>query len=263
MTAAKFPFWRVVPGEQSDEFVLPVMPPATAGPEGAPHVMGGVAHAAVIDTLQVLSEQPLLWSNIQFLSPTTHAEELVIRCEQCGGGQAVGQWQAEVRVNGRQTHRVNAALGAREPSEQTIFAQMPDVPAPEECEVIPRPDGVAPGTMFDQFELRIASIDSESGKRSLWCRSLAGFANEASFLAIISDFFLGSHPAARGGTSLDDTFRFIQGADAGWVLSYTELAAFDRGVVHGSTQHFSQDGRLLAISSQSGVMPRIPLALDD
>jgi len=44
----------------------------------------------------------------------------------------------------------------------------------------------------------------------------------------------------------------------GWVLSVTEFAAFDRGVVHGSAKHFSQDGRLLAISSQSGVLPRIP-----
>ncbi|MEC7160978.1 MAG: hypothetical protein VXW57_04110, partial [Pseudomonadota bacterium] len=57
---------------------------------------------------------------------------------------------------------------------------------------------------------------------------------------------------------LDDTFRFIQGCDDVWVLSVTEFAAFDRGVVHGSAKHFSQDGRLLAISSQSGVLPRIP-----
>jgi len=28
-------------------------------------------------------------------------------------------------------------------------------------------------------------------------------------------------------------------------------------VVHGSARHFSQDGKLLAISSQAGVLPRI------
>jgi acyl-CoA thioesterase len=41
------------------------------------------------------------------------------------------------------------------------------------------------------------------------------------------------------------------------VLSVTEMAAFDRGAAHGSARHFSEDGRLLAISSQTGVLPRI------
>ena len=130
MSVSRFPFWRVAPGEREGEYVLPVMPPATVGPEGAPHVMGGVALAAAVDALELASGQTLLWSNIQFLAPTTHAEELVVSCEQCGGGQSVGQWQAEIRSNGRLTHRVSAALGAREPSEQRIFAAMPDVPSP-------------------------------------------------------------------------------------------------------------------------------------
>ena len=109
--------------------ILPVMPPATVGPEGAPHVMGGVALAAAVDALELASGQTLLWSNIQFLAPTTHAEELLlVSCEQCGGGQSVGQWLAEIRSNSRLTHRVNAALGAREPSEQRIFAAMPGRP---------------------------------------------------------------------------------------------------------------------------------------
>ena len=46
MSVSRFPFWRVAPGERVGEFILPVMPPATVGPEGAPHVMGGVALAA-------------------------------------------------------------------------------------------------------------------------------------------------------------------------------------------------------------------------
>ncbi|HAU22347.1 MAG TPA: hypothetical protein DCS24_07090 [Erythrobacter sp.] len=259
MSEVGYPFWRVVPGGNSSEFILPVMPPATVGPDGAPHVMGGIAHAAVIDALQEASGQPLLWSNVQFLAPTTHAEELVIRCEQCGGGQSVGQWRAEVHVNGLMTHRISAALGAREPSEQTIFAEMPDVPAPGDSSLIERPDHIAPGSLFDQIELRLALIDQDRGKRALWTRSQADFPVDAGWLAIVSDFFLGSHPAARGGTSLDDTFRFIEGGDSGWVLSFTDLAAFDRGVAHGSTRHFSESGRLLSISSQSGVLPRIPM----
>ena len=262
MAAARFPFWRVVPGEREGEFILPVMPPATTGPEGAPHVMGGVAHGAAIDALQLAAEQPLLWSHVQFLAPTTHAEELTIRCEQCGGGQSVGQWLAEVRVNGNLTHRISAALGAREPSEQTIFAAMPDVPGPAESQPLPPREWSQPGTLFDQFDLRVALEDDGVGKRVLWSRSNADFQPDSSWLAIVSDFFLGSHPASQGGRSLDDMFRFVASAEPGWVLSEIQLDSFNRGVVHGSSRHFSESGTLLAVSSQSGVLPRIPLAPD-
>lgn len=257
MSIANFPFWRVVPGESQGSFILPVMPPATVGLEGAPHVMGGVALAAALDAMSLDSGLPPLWANIQFLSPTQHAEELRIRCAQCGGGQSIGQWMAEIDVNGRPTHRVSAALGAREPSEQQIFAQMPDVSSPGECEPVGGPPWGAPGALHDQLEMRLASQDFDNGDIAIWSRNTAGFDNDAGWLAIVSDFFLGGHPKAAGGSSLDATFRFIQSAKPGWVLSVTDFAAFDRGVAHGSAKHFGEDGTLLAISSQTGVLPRI------
>ena len=256
---ASFPFWRVVPGEGTGQYILPVMLPATAGPEGAGHVMGGVALAAAIDALELASELPVLWSNIQFLSPTQHAEELSIRCEQCGGGQSVGQWKADIVLNGRPTHRVSAALGAREPSERQVFAKMPaDLPGPDDCEPADQQRWGAPGTLEDQLEMRLATANPDTGFHAVWTRNASGFPNDAGWLAVVSDLFLGAHPKGIGGSSLDATFRFVQSAEAGWVLSVTEMAAFDRGVAHGSARHFSEDGRLLAISSQTAVLPRIP-----
>ena len=260
MSIARFPFWRVVPGERNGEYILPVTRPATVGPEGAPHVMGGASLAAAVDALQLESEQPLLWAQVQFLAPTQHAEELVITCEQYGGGQSVGQWFAEIRSNGRLVQRINAALGAREPSEQRIFAVMPDVPGPDACEGKPPDHNGFDDNLVGQLERRTAVEDPERGYEAVWSRSKAGFAIDACWLAMVSDFFLGAHPATRGGSSLDDMFRFIQGAQPGWVLSVTELAAFDRGTVSGQARHFAEDGRLLAISSQTGVLPRIPRA---
>lgn len=258
MALAKFPFWRVVPGNRTGEYILPVMPPATVGPEGAPHVMGGVALAAAIDALQLASDLPVLWANVQFLSPTQHAEELTINCEQCGGGQSVGQWLADIHVNSRPTHRISAALGSREPSERTIFATMPDLPGPNDCEPKSIERFGAVGSLYDQVEMRIAHSDPERGYEAVWTRNTSGFANDAGWLATVSDFYLGAHPLSWGGSSLDATFRFIQPAEPGWVLSVTEIAAFDRGVSHGSARHFGEDGALLAISSQTGVLPRTP-----
>ncbi|WP_370191031.1 acyl-CoA thioesterase [Qipengyuania sp.] len=263
MSVGRFPFWRVVPkdgsGQRSGRFTLPVMPPATAGAEGAPHVMGGVALAAIVDSMELDSELPLLWAQVHFLGPTQHAEELAIEVEQCGGGQAVAQYAASASVNGRPTHRASGALGAREPSEQTLFAEMPDVPGPDAATAVEISHS-APGGLPDQFDYRIALQDEARGLQAVWTRSRAEFAVDAGWLAIISDLFLGAHPATRGGSSLDAMFRFVQGCDPGWVLSVTELAAFDRGVVHGAARHFAADGRLLAISSQTGVLPRIPRA---
>ena len=220
--------------------------------------MGGIAMAAIIDAMELESSQPLLWANIHFLSPTQHAEELHISCEQCGGGQSIGQWMAEAHVNGRPTHRLSASLGAREPCEGEVFAKMPDVPGPESSEPAGGPRWGAPGSLQDQIEMRIAVNDPQSGYNAGWIKSAAGFANDAGWLAIIADFFLGGHPRSASGSSLDAMFRFIAPAEPGWVLSVTQYAAIDRGVIHGSTQHFSEDGQLLAISSQTGVLPRIP-----
>ncbi len=262
MTIAKFPFWRVVPSEsgREGEYILPITRPATVGPEGAPHVMGGVAMAAAVDAMELASEQPVLWVTAQFLSPTQHVEELTIACEQCGGGRSIGQWSANILVGGRPTHRMSAALGAREPSEQVIFAKVPDVPPPDECDPVGGPAWGAPGALHDQLEMRLAAQDFDTGDIAIWTRNTSGFENDAGWLAIVSDFFLGGHPKSAGGSSLDATFRFIQSAPPGWVLSVTDFAAFDRGVAHGSGRHFSEDGTLLAISSQTGVMPRVPLS---
>lgn len=258
MSIANYPFWRVVPSQSGREgaFTLPVMPPATVGAEGAPHLMGGVALAAMIDAIELASEQPILWATVQFLSPTQHAEELNIACEQCGGGQSIGQWMGEAHVNGRPTHRISAALGARVPSEAEIFTTIPALPSPESCEPVDGRTWGAPGSLSDQLEMRVAKQDPKAGYNAVWTRSTAGFANDAGWLAIISDFFLGGHPKSAGGSSLDATFRFIQSAPPGWMLSVTQMGAIDRGVIHGHSQHFSEDGQLLALSSQTGVMPR-------
>lgn len=257
---AGFPFWRVVPSDTGRQgaYTLPITLPATVGPEGAPHIMGGVALASVIDAMELSSGQPILWANIQFLSPTQHAEELHIHCEQCGGGQSVGQWMAEANVNGRPTHRVSAALGAREPSEHRTFISMPDLPGPGASEPIDNTRWSADGSLIDQVEMRLAKQDPETGFNAVWARNAAGFANDSGWLAIISDFFLGAHPQSASGTSLDANFRFVQPAPPGWVLSVTQMGAICRGAIHGQTQHFSEDGQLLALSSQTGVLPRIP-----
>jgi acyl-CoA thioesterase len=77
-------------------------------------------------------------------------------------------------------------------------------------------------------------------------------------LALTSDFFLGAHCLTRGGTSLDNTFRLNALAETDWILCSTRLASFSNGAVHGSQCQFAQDGTLLSVSSQTGLLPRNP-----
>lgn len=255
---SKTPFWRVVPDEREDQYLLPVLPGAQVGHDRAQHIMGGVALGAIVDAMEIHSGLPLQYAHIQFLSPTNHAEELKLTCEQCGGGRAVAQYAGTASVNGRPTHRASAALGRRDPSEFTQFVEMPDVPPPEESTLLTHGEPGS-GSLIDQFEMRVAHADPEKALKIMWTRSTAGFPVDAGWLAIVSDFFLGAHPIAIQGSSLDAMLRFIQGAEPGWVLSCVQLTSFEGGVAHGSARHFSQDGRLLAISSQSGVLPRNPI----
>ena len=260
MSHSTFPFWRVVPAQTggAGHYDLHVMPAATVGPEGAGHIMGGVALGAMIDAMEIESELPLLFAQVQFLSPTQHAETLTIHCEQCGGGQSIAQYAASASVNGRPTHRASAGLGARGQSQPVQFVPMPDVPPPGESKDLNR-DWATPDSLIDQLDMRVAVEDNDRGMQAMWTRSHAGFAVDAGWLAIISDFFLGSHPKSHGpgSSSLDAMFRFVEAAEPGWVLSVTQFANFGRGVVHGSARHFSESGKLLAISSQTGVLPRI------
>ncbi|MBL44936.1 MAG: hypothetical protein CMN71_09570 [Sphingomonadaceae bacterium] len=258
MSIARFPFWRCAPEGGEGRYVFPVTRPATVGPPEHPHVMGGAALAATIDALEQDSGQPILWANTQFLSPTQGVEELIIQCEPVGGGRSVSQWAAIAFAGERPVHRVNAALGARPGDSDTQFAQMPDVPGPADGEAKPSDPNGYDDNLVGQLERRTALEDNVRGYEAVWSRSAAGFSNDAGWLAMVSDFFLGAHPRTRGGSSLDATFRFIRAAEPGWILSVTEFAAFDRGVVHGSARHFAEDGTLLAISSQTGVLPHRP-----
>lgn len=138
MSVSSIPFWRSVPGDGEGKYLLPIMPAATVGPAGAPHVMGGVALGALVDAMELDAEAPLQFAHVQFLSPTQHAEELSISCEPCGGGRAIAQYAATAHVNGRPTHRASASLGQREHGEETQFVAMPDMPPPDQCEGIAR-----------------------------------------------------------------------------------------------------------------------------
>ncbi len=154
--------------------------------------------------------------------------------------------------------RVIGALGRREGEPDRQFMTMPEVAPPEQCPLKP-PDAFGHSeNMVGQFERRTVLEDFDSGLEYVWTRARHRQPVSAALLAAVSDFFLGAHKRSRGGTSLDNTLRLCSLHPTEWILCTTQVAGFANGVMQGSQCFFSQDGALLAISSQSGLLPHTP-----
>lgn len=237
-------------------YALSALEPACVGSGDHHFFMGGAGMAAAIHALEDWTGKPLLWSTVQFITHGMRGDDLVLRLKQVGGGRRIVQTRAQLYRGEELLQQMVAALGARECEQDQQLAKMPNVAAPEDCP--PKADDAFQqnGNLIDQFERRTAREAPESGLEWMWIRPKFETAIDASLLSLISDFFLGAHPRTRRGTSLDNTFRLYSTTQTNWILSCTELSGFVRGAVHGHQKLFSQDGTLLSISSQTGLLPR-------
>ena len=250
-------FWRLDTTDADDRFTLTAEPFACVGPAEHQFFMGGVGMAAAVDALQTWSGKPLLWATIQFVNHGRLGDEIDITLKQVGGGRNVVQASATLSRGDVVLQTVVAALGARlgEPDRQ--FAAMPpNVLKPEDCPIKQDEILEEAGNLIDQFERRTALEDAEAGVEWMWIRPKVGAEISAPLLALMSDFFLGAHERSRAGTSLDNTIRLCALRPTEWVLAVTQFASFTRGAAHGNQWQFAEDGTLLSVSSQTGLLPR-------
>lgn len=248
--------WTPTPTLQANRFQFEVSHETCVGPAGREFLMGGVAMAVAIDALERWSEKPLLWATIQFLHAGALDDQIDIFADRVGGGRSVVQAAATLQSGETPLQTMSAALGARsaEPPEQ--FINMPTVPDPADC---PTKEDDALGqddNLIDQFERRTALEDPDRGIELMWIKPVVPIEMSSSLLALTSDFLLGAHERSRGGTSLDNTLRICALQPTEWILSATQITHFGGGAAHGTQRQFAQDGKLLSISSQTGLLPR-------
>ena len=219
------PFWRAAAAATPGHFTYRAGPQACVGPDASHQFyMGGVAMATAVDALERHFEKPLLWATIHFLNHGMLGDDVTLSVEAVSGGRSVVQAMAEMRRGTQVLHRTLAALGARDGEPDRAFVAMPAVPPPQDCPV-KADDAFADATnLLAQFERRTAFEDSAAGVEHMWIRPKFAGDLDAAALALISDFFLGAHVRTRRGTSLDNTFRLINPAPHGWVLSVTQLS---------------------------------------
>lgn len=248
-------FWQAT-AETGSLFHYTPPPMACVGPPEQQFFMGGAGMACHIDALERHFDKPLLWATTQFLSHGLLGDALDLQLEQSSGGRSIVQAQSEMRRGDTVLHRTMAALGARDNTQDRAFVTMPEIDPPMACrEKMPDAYGDK-NNLIGQFDRRTAHEDAAAGIEYMWIRPRFETRPGAAFLALVSDFFLGAHELTRRGTSLDNTFRLIALAESEWFLLATRLSAFTRGSVHGTQHIFAEDGTLLSVSSQTGLLPK-------
>jgi len=229
---------------------------ACVGPEGEQFYMGGVAMATHVDALERHFARPLFWATIHFLNHGLLGEPMELNVQAVSGGRSVAQAMSEMRRGDTVLHRTIAALGARDGEPDKPFIAMPNVPPPQDCPDKQDDAMAANGNLLNLLERRVALEDSAAGIEHMWIRPLFDTRIDAAYLALVSDFFLGAHVRTRRGTSLDNTFRLINLVETDWLMMVTQISSFTRGAAHGNVYIFAEDGTLLAMSSQTGLLPR-------
>ena len=236
-------------------FKLVASPQACVGPAGHEFIMGGVAQAAAIEAAEIVADKPLLWSTIQFVNAGLLNQSIDIEVEVLGGGRSISQVLVTLMADGMLLHTMSAALGGREGTERQ-FVSMPKVAAPEDCPIRTDLDHNNYQDLIAQFERRVPFEAPDEGLGAMWIRSNNALPITAGLLAITSDFMLGLHPESFRGTSLDNTLRVFSTRPTEWILCVTQMSGFRDGAAMGVTHQFTQDGQLLSVSSQTGLLPR-------
>jgi len=217
--------------------------------------MGGVAQAAAIEAAEIVSGKPLLWSTIQFVNAGLLTQSIDIEVELLGGGRSISQVLVTLTADGTVLQTMSGALGGRQGTERQ-FVSMPKVAAPEDSSIKTDLDHNNDQDLIAQFERRIAIEAPHDGLGAMWIRSKDSHPISAGLLAITSDFMLGLHPESFRGTSLDNTFRVFSTVPTEWILCVTQMSGFRDGAAMGVTHQFTQNGQLLSVSSQTGLLPR-------
>jgi acyl-CoA thioesterase II len=231
-------------------------------------MFGGAGLAAGLTAIEAATGRPTVWAAAQYLSYARPGDELLIDVLVPASGKYTSQARAVIRTAEKEILTVNAALGARPNSPEGQWAQMPDVPAPDDCPVMTY-DWVRPDDdMNASFAKRVAAGrfgasrkdggPSADGVARLWVRPVDSAPVDRIMLAVMADFLpsgignaLGS---AAGGNSLDNTIRFARIVPTEWVLADIRIHAASQGFVHGRVHLFAQGGALLATASQSVIL---------
>ncbi len=233
---------------------LPVTDAITGG---AGQLFGGCVVGAAAALLEQVTARPVGWVTCQFGAGARPADLVELRAHVVSQGRSVTQAQVHTSIDGQPHTAVLAALGSKNFPDRIPTRTMPTVPPPEGCGPLLFDQGS--GGLADRIDVRsVEPADGNGANPStihLWFRFDGTMAGDVISVSIAADFFPPALSAAVGrrvfGASLDNTVRFIERAESDWIMAAMTVDSIRDGIGHGTTEVWSEDGRLLAIATQT------------
>jgi acyl-CoA thioesterase len=260
------PFLDLRATHNPHRWYLPLSDGLCVGPPEGKFMFGGVGLAAAIGAMEQTCGRPVIWATAQYLSYARPPS--IVDFDVWVPVQGKHNTQARVigHVGDKEILTVNAALGQRESALARQWLTAPEAPPPEACEGAAHWRGEV-GDLHDRMEMRIAQGRwgwSEAGpppgdgRLIMWLRPKDDTPIDATMLAIMADHVPSGIGNALGmsggGSSLDNTIRFVRAAQTDWVLCEVRISGIAGGFAHGSMYLFSRGGELMAVASQSMIV---------
>ena len=259
----------ITPGDTPGHYRLTVTIPLCVGSPDTMFMFGGMGLASALAAVEAHTGRPTVWAAAQYLSYARPGTDLDLEVIVPVAGKQTSQARVITRAGAREIITVNAALGSRPDNPHQQWAEMPDVPPPQDCREMLIRWTRDPDDLNSHFDRRVAhgSFGAERGTLPpspdgigrLWVRlSDPDIPIDRLALAVMADFLpsgvgnaLGAHA---GGNSLDNTIRFMNVVPTDWVLADMRIHAVHAGFAHGRVHLFAQDGTLMATASQSMIV---------
>lgn len=256
-------------GHAPGHYRLTVTKPLCVGPPDTMFMFGGMGLASALAAVEAHTGRPTVWAAAQYLSYARPGTDLDLEVIVPVAGKQTSQARVITRAGAQEIITVNAALGSRPDHAHQQWAQMPEVPPPEDCPEMRIRWTRDPDDLNSHFDRRVAhghfgadrgtAPPSADGVGRLWVRPADPAAPiDRLALAVMADFLpsgvgnaLGAHA---GGNSLDNTIRFMNVVPTDWVLADMRIHAVHAGFAHGRVHLFAQDGTLMATASQSMIV---------
>jgi len=222
---------------------------------------GGAGLAASIETLERLTERPLVWATCQFNNFAKAGSVLQLNVEESVRGRNVCHASLDATIEGKPAFKTLGTFGHRDIDTQTQWIEMPKLDRPENCPKFGSgkvKDGKPCIDRRIDFRVARGSLRKDkkvTGQMALWARVPELSSVSAASIALMADYLPVSAGSmlerTAGGNSLDNSLRVLRVEQSEWLLCDCEVRGIQNGFGHATMNIWSEMGSLLAVASQS------------
>lgn len=241
--------------EQTADPALILLPVGAGLTGGKGQLFGGCLVGAATGLVEDLTERPAAWVTTQFASSATTGDTIALRAEIVAGGRSITQAIVHGTIDGRHHSTTLVATGTKSFPDGSPPPTMPEVLGPDDS--LPLEFDHGRGGLNQRVDVRSADGPSEAPRTTsnLWFRFRGTTGGDPYSIPIAADFFPPALSASLGrrvfGASLDNTVRFVDRSDGEWLFIDMTVDSVQSGIAHGTNRVWSEDGRLLAIATQT------------